>query len=941
PMEDNAVRKPAMVSRLPKFGVRPVSCTSPLQNGSEQPVPRREWKSQPPGRANGMVRMSYPSALKVKTSSGNAVGSLSSRLGLESEGKGTKVEASRDPVVTREIRKPSTSFSHLRRSAPPNTLPSPCVTQQMPSAPSRGASTLSFHDNKPKGPNGLSGGPTGLYRSGLRRPAIDPSSPQVNLRPSLSHSSDSLKGPGLDNMVRSQSFPHFRQLASPVSLPSPGTRARSRSLLTKPTPVLNAKGPAAQPSITGSAYTAPSCGTKKSLLPNSTLGKPLTLSYRLMRPSLAKQQRSPPAGEVSGDTEAGHRNRDSVETPPISPDPPSETDLAPGNKDLVEDPPGHGSRGLTEGLEDMSLSSSSSLEHNDTSEDYLDDFDNLGDGGELLLLLPSSRPGLHQSEHSNEDNTSDNQRDTPIQTSIHSLLSDDVDWAGMGLSGGSRDDFGVSGQPDDQCRSPVGDFPHGSSLDLSPSDSSGGTYMWDEEGLEPLGVTTHPCGSYDSDINSMDILNNLDNLESCDLEEDDLMLDVDLPDDTSLRSDTDGTSRSELSDRGGRQAPWRNRPHRWTTQDHACIDNSRGDGYEVPCINGSQGFGIAMEELMLRDMAQDFSSVTSQLLALKKLLQMENEGVTEEDPEPEDPNPEMKEDPKTASQVEALMREAQELREELRKKEKTIILLTQQMSTSAHGAHCPCEQKAVENKQSSRDQATQTPWRGHVPQILQPPIACPSMHLASGRLTKTTSAEDSSDIPRAASVDGLPRSSSSSSTSADASPAIGLVPESRNLKTHLGVEQAGTPASTPEVTEATRPPGPVAIIPSPPCGPHADVRHLHFCTERASVRTLLPGCPASTTRTPQRNRTMVDIARPHTRAIVQPTTKQLLPPSRGLPCFSSGPPASSASSLNPSTLRPARPRGHREGSGGSEGGLAKTRGVAPLTQSRLPKPKIH
>lgn len=53
----------------------------------------------------------------------------------------------------------------------------------------------------------------------------------------------------------------------------------------------------------------------------------------------------------------------------------------------------------------------------------------------------------------------------------------------------------------------------GSSLDLSPSDScgSGGTYMWDEEGLEPLGGTartlssntTHHMGSFDSDLNSI------------------------------------------------------------------------------------------------------------------------------------------------------------------------------------------------------------------------------------------------------------------------------------------------------------------------------------------------------------------------------------------------------------------------------------------------------
>lgn len=50
-----------------------------------------------------------------------------------------------------------------------------------------------------------------------------------------------------------------------------------------------------------------------------------------------------------------------------------------------------------------------------------------------------------------------------------------------------------------------GDVPQGSSLELSPSNSSGGTYMWDEEGFEPLGgLGMHPCDSYDdSDLNSM------------------------------------------------------------------------------------------------------------------------------------------------------------------------------------------------------------------------------------------------------------------------------------------------------------------------------------------------------------------------------------------------------------------------------------------------------
>lgn len=44
-----------------------------------------------------------------------------------------------------------------------------------------------------------------------------------------------------------------------------------------------------------------------------------------------------------------------------------------------------------------------------------------------------------------------------------------------------------------------------SSVELSPSNSSGGTYMWDEDGLEPfMGTGTHQRGSYDnSELNSM------------------------------------------------------------------------------------------------------------------------------------------------------------------------------------------------------------------------------------------------------------------------------------------------------------------------------------------------------------------------------------------------------------------------------------------------------
>lgn len=51
----------------------------------------------------------------------------------------------------------------------------------------------------------------------------------------------------------------------------------------------------------------------------------------------------------------------------------------------------------------------------------------------------------------------------------------------------------------------LSDVLQASSVELSPSNSSGGTYMWDEEGLEPfIGTGLHHCASFDnSELNSM------------------------------------------------------------------------------------------------------------------------------------------------------------------------------------------------------------------------------------------------------------------------------------------------------------------------------------------------------------------------------------------------------------------------------------------------------
>lgn len=70
-----------------------------------------------------------------------------------------------------------------------------------------------------------------------------------------------------------------------------------------------------------------------------------------------------------------------------------------------------------EGMEDMSLSSASSLERNDTSEEFLDDFDNLGD--QLQIGIPQNKYPVA----------------TPTQTRLQGLLNETMDWTRIGLAG--------------------------------------------------------------------------------------------------------------------------------------------------------------------------------------------------------------------------------------------------------------------------------------------------------------------------------------------------------------------------------------------------------------------------------------------------------------------------------------------------------------------------
>ncbi|XP_035389674.1 serine-rich coiled-coil domain-containing protein 2 isoform X2 [Electrophorus electricus] len=724
-MEETALKQPAMVSRLPKFSSR-TPAPGTFSNGSALPVSCGGSK----GKQNGVIR--FPPSLSLKGKKGKEDGGekvLDTGEDVGVPPRSQQQQPQRSAVAAREIRKPSATVVGKA------SRPSPCGAGPGPRTPLQ-STRANPRATVPKPPS--PGQPLGASRAGVN--GISSSSGSVKpgaasaLSP-LSQSNDSLRSLPMEHVVRSRSFSYLK---NPTSSTAPAlTRSfsfnRAAELAKElPRPLAQsplARSPATQPSLVlasekvgafgfpkpalapSSGCPLPPTALKKSLLPSCSVGKPSALSYRLMRPSLIKQPRPLLAGKIQAKTELTQRDMSFQATaPPIS-EPSSNTQSA----GTTPEEPSSGKetdvcRGpALEVPEDMSLSSTSSLERNDISEEYMDDFDDLGNGGGSLLLAAR---GSVQAALCEDDNALISQyQEGSSVTSLHSFLSETVDWAEMGITG-SR----VAAGPSPRCVSEVlsvsGDAPHGSSLDLSPSDSSGGTYMWDEEVLEPLEAVPHGCGSYDSDLNSMDILNNLDNLESGHLEEDDLMLDVDLPEDVSFHSDVDGMCHYERSEGDYWPGSWRRQQQWWGRQDKLHDDNRGGvwcsvdDGH---VYLGRRDSGQApLDELILKHMTQDCSCVKEQLLQLRRLLQMEQDDCG--DDVGESTASPSSEDTSCHQQVEELLKEVQVLREELRGKERLITQLTQQMSTPMDVTQCHCPQGEPQT-QEHQDKGTQTPWR--------------------------------------------------------------------------------------------------------------------------------------------------------------------------------------------------------------------------------------
>ncbi|XP_037996216.1 serine-rich coiled-coil domain-containing protein 2 isoform X4 [Motacilla alba alba] len=602
---------------------------------------------------------------------------------------------------------------------------------------------------------------------GLQRPRANSGATRTSSGESLAQSTDNTsKAFSCDKMVRSQSFSHSIQnsflpaasltrshsfnkavdLTRPYHSQNLAARTSQRSaLLSRNACQLDVPN-GNEPMKYGftrpySAMSAP-C-SKKPPLSNGSGSAP-SYGYRLSRPSLLKPTRQRFAGNtvvdgsksVAPDTRvvesaeiSANINR-AVDKNSILESRAQRTEPA---EALHESLAKHGSKVMcmSDDGDEISISSLSSSEKNDLSEDFSDDFIDIEEANRTVQIQ-QKESCLQELECGSRTSI---EPFTSLKEGGGSCCNAD-DWLDINVSAVDDNSESTKHTTENVISSEM-NYRAGSSFELSPSDSSDGTYMWDEEGLEPIG-SVHPCGSYDSsEMNSIDILNNLD---SCDLEDDDLMLDVDLPEDPPRdKEECENMSRYERQDRNARQHQegfWKRAPQqRWNTQEHYHLghtdhyihgknDLNRGSTYLEPAVGAleSRGAGsgcaapralaentVMLDEMTLRHMVQDCTAVKTQLLRLKRLLHQNDENVSLQDitfSVPSSPEPQ---EPESTFKMDDLLNEIRQLKDELRKKDETINQLEQQLAT-----RCNCQkdsQKPAGAVRACADKFTQTSWR--------------------------------------------------------------------------------------------------------------------------------------------------------------------------------------------------------------------------------------
>ncbi|XP_058043890.1 serine-rich coiled-coil domain-containing protein 2 isoform X3 [Ahaetulla prasina] len=773
-MEEKAHTRTSLVSRLPKYGTKPAGSTlQPVPNGT---APHLSGNAQIKNfsKHNGTTRLSS-FAFNWKKSNKFPLGDQICNEYNSSQDPSEQVTGSErcpqpEGSVGQEVLRTSSKTTFSKTAKQGNMFVSPAeeLNQKCLSGLSNSKYTKSsllsrtsysgFNAPKPQ-LNGICGSQSII---GLQRIRGNHFVTQSSSGESLARSTDH-GPPACEKMVRSQSFSHSLQssLLPPTSLTRshsfnkavdltrpyqnqhlalrPSQRLKLLSRSARQLDVPNGNEPPGYEFPRSLAALAPSRVKKQPLLNGSGDGSPLR--FRSGRPSLLKPVSHHLGRKIPVDGNAGKDAANSLMEDLIS------TDVKKDAADAVEAQSDNfvesSCKMCTDGdVDEISISSLSSSEKNDLSEDFSDDFIDLEDPSRTMLIQEEKVPtekledrnGMppHQLQLSFQENEKSNYTNEEW-LHIHVPEVDDKSETAKLPTGNNE----ISSEMD---------YRAGSSFELSPSDSSDGTYMWDEEGLEPIG-SVHPCGSYDSsEMNSIDILNNL---ESCDLEDDDLMLDVDLPEDTPCDNEEyDNMNRYERPDRNIRQQKaeglWKRTPQRWNTQDHYHLsptehysrlrnDLNRGCNYvESPPVSHLEGYGasglypplrslpantVVLDEMTLRHMVQECTAVKTQLLKMKRILHQNDENMSlhnitfsvPSSPEELEPEPTYK--------------------------------------AVRCDCHKGCKMPEVTTC-SFVDKFTQTSWRRNAPQVLQPSSHLPrSADLSQGKLAKASPTVAHSEPP--------------------------------------------------------------------------------------------------------------------------------------------------------------------------------------------------
>nr|XP_013811375.1 PREDICTED: serine-rich coiled-coil domain-containing protein 2 isoform X2 [Apteryx mantelli mantelli] len=788
-MEEKNQIRTSLVSRLPKYGTKTLgSVLQPMPNGTAVSLSGNNGDKNF-SKHNGTVRMSSFSFNWRKSNKyqlcdqngreSNSNHNCNEKL-IDSEkypqsqgalGKDVlRVGLNSTASVASKTAKETNMFVSSTEELNPKSLPGLSSSAKFTKGTLSGRTSCSGLSAPKSHLNGFYGNRPVV---GLQRSRANSSATRTSSGESLAQSTDNSKTFSCEKMVRSQSFSH----SIPNSFLPTSSLTRSHSFnkavdLTKPYQSQNLAVRTSQRSTllsrnarqldvpngnepTKYGFTRPYAGisapcSKKPPLSNGSGSAP-SFGYRLSRPSLLKPTRQRFAGNIIvDDSRSTTPDTCTVENSEISTNVnraieknsirESDTQRIESGEGLHESTGKHGPKVMcmSDDGDEISISSLSSSEKNDLSEDFSDDFIDLEDPNRTIQIQ-QQEGSVQELEHGNVTAI---EPFTSLKESGGSHCNPD-DWLDIRVS--VDDNSESTKHTTENMISPDMNYRAGSSFELSPSDSSDGTYMWDEEGLEPIG-SVHPCGSYESsEMNSIDILNNLD---SCDLDDDDLMLDVDLPEDPPHdNEECENMSRYDRQDRNARQHPegfWKRAPQqRWNTQDHYHLGNTdhyihgkndlnRGSNYLESPIGHFESYGapnfyqaprqlvglpentVMLDEMTLRHMVQDCTAVKTQLLKLKRLLHQNDENVSLQDISLSIPSSPELEEAEPTFKTEDLLNEIRQLKDELKKKDETINRLEHQL-----------------------------------PQVLQPSSNLPSStDLAQGKLIKMPHTEAHSEYPK-------------------------------------------------------------------------------------------------------------------------------------------------------------------------------------------------